>query len=173
MKSLSIYMYMYIWTSTVAQMVKNLPVMQKTWVQSLDQGDPLVKRMVTHSSILAWRIPWAEKPGRLYCPWCHKESDMTDIWSVIDLSFLILARDKMQKKILNNHFIIPQCLSTYLWIQTAEAKGGPHNRLSGKYIGRCYLLITCSSNQTPHPQNLYPLPTLEKLILTCTLKDSW
>jgi len=42
----------------VAQTVKNLPAMQETWVQSLGQEDPLEKGMATHSSILAWRIPW-------------------------------------------------------------------------------------------------------------------
>ena len=46
-------------------MVKNLPVMQKTWVQSLGQEDPMEKGIATHSSILAWRIPWTEEPGRL------------------------------------------------------------------------------------------------------------
>ena len=45
-------------------MVKNLPAMQETWVQSLGWEDPLEKEMVTHSSILAWRIPWTEEPGR-------------------------------------------------------------------------------------------------------------
>ena len=49
----------------MAQRVKRLPAMQETWVQSLDQEDPLEKEMATHSSILAWRIPWTEKPGRL------------------------------------------------------------------------------------------------------------
>ena len=49
----------------VAQMVKNLPAMQETQVQSLGQEDPLEKRMTTPSSILAWRIPWAEEPGKL------------------------------------------------------------------------------------------------------------
>ena len=49
----------------VAQTVKNLPAMQETGVQSLGQEDPLEKRMGTHSSILAWRIPWTEEPGRL------------------------------------------------------------------------------------------------------------
>ena len=51
--------------SLVAQMVKNLHVMQKTWVQSLGQEDPLEKGLATHSSILAWRIPWTEEPGGL------------------------------------------------------------------------------------------------------------
>ena len=49
--------------SLVAQMVKNLPAMQKTPVQSLGQEDPLEKGQATHSSVLAWRIPWMEKPG--------------------------------------------------------------------------------------------------------------
>ena len=48
-----------------AQMVKNLPVMQETWVQSLGWEDSLEKGMATHSSILAWRIPWTEEPGGL------------------------------------------------------------------------------------------------------------
>ena len=46
-------------------MVKCLPAMQKTWVHSLAQEDPLEKEMATHSSILAWKIPWTEEPGRL------------------------------------------------------------------------------------------------------------
>ena len=49
----------------VAQMGKNLPAMQETWVQSLDQEDPLEEEMATHSNILAWRMPWTEEPGRL------------------------------------------------------------------------------------------------------------
>ena len=48
----------------VAQMVKNLPAMQETWVRSLGQEDPLEKGMAIHSSILARRIPWTEEPGR-------------------------------------------------------------------------------------------------------------
>ena len=46
-------------------MVKNLPTIQENRVQSLDQEDPLEKEMATHSSTLAWKIPWAEEPGRL------------------------------------------------------------------------------------------------------------
>ena len=51
--------------TTVVQMVKHLLAMQKTWVQSLDQEDPLEKEMATHSSNPAWRIPQTEKPGGL------------------------------------------------------------------------------------------------------------
>jgi len=49
----------------VAQMVKNLPAMQETWVRSLGQEDPLEKKIATPSSILAWKIPWMEEPGGL------------------------------------------------------------------------------------------------------------
>ena len=52
-------------TSLVAQMVKNLPAMQETQVQFLGWEDPLEKRMATHYSILAWKIPWTEEPGGL------------------------------------------------------------------------------------------------------------
>ena len=51
--------------SLVAQMVKNLPATQETWVRSLGWKDPLEMGTATHSSILAWRIPWTEEPGRL------------------------------------------------------------------------------------------------------------
>ena len=51
--------------SLVAQRLKRLPAMRETRVQSLGQEDPLEKEMATHSSILAWRIPWMEEPGRL------------------------------------------------------------------------------------------------------------
>ena len=51
--------------SLVAQLVKNLPTMWETRVHSLGREDPLEKEMVPHSNILAWRIPWTERPGRL------------------------------------------------------------------------------------------------------------
>ena len=53
------------WAFLVIQTVTNLLVMQEIWVSTLGQKDPLEKGMATHSSILAWRIPWTEKPGRL------------------------------------------------------------------------------------------------------------
>ena len=58
--------------SLVTQMVKNLPAMQETQLRSLGQEDPLEKGIATHSSILAWKILWAEKPGKLYSPWSCK-----------------------------------------------------------------------------------------------------
>ena len=51
--------------SLVAQLVKNLSTVQETWVRFLGWEDPLEKEIATHSSILAWRIPWTEEPGRL------------------------------------------------------------------------------------------------------------
>ena len=62
--------------SLVAQMVKNLSATQETRLQSLGQEDPLENGMATHSSILAWRIPWTEEPGG-FQSMGHKESDMT------------------------------------------------------------------------------------------------
>ena len=54
-----------LWTSLVAQLVKSLPTMLETWVRSLGWEDPLEEGKATHSSILAWRIPWTEEPGGL------------------------------------------------------------------------------------------------------------
>ena len=58
--------------SMVAQMVKNLPAVQETWVRSLGRKYPLEKCMATHSSILTWRIPWTEEPGRLKSMRCQR-----------------------------------------------------------------------------------------------------
>ena len=60
----------------VAQMVKSLPAVQETQLQSLGREDPLEEEMATHSSILAWRIPWTEEPGGLQSMG-RKESGMT------------------------------------------------------------------------------------------------
>ena len=61
---LNIYLFIYVFW-LVAKMAKNPPAMWETWVRCLGQEDPLEKGMVTHSSILAWRITWTEEPGRL------------------------------------------------------------------------------------------------------------
>ena len=58
-------LYIYIWTSLVAQTIRRLPTMRETRFQSLGGEDPLEKEMATHSSILAWKTPWTEEPGRL------------------------------------------------------------------------------------------------------------
>jgi len=59
-------------------MIKNLPAMQETWVQSLGQEDPLEKEMATHSSILAWRIKWTEEPGGLQSMGFQSQTGLTN-----------------------------------------------------------------------------------------------
>ena len=63
-------------------MISHIPACSRVrlWVQSLGQEDPLEEEMAPHSSILAWKIPWAQEPGGLCSSWGHKESDMTDDW---------------------------------------------------------------------------------------------
>ena len=73
-------------------MIKNLPAMQEPWVPSLGREDPLEKEMATHSTTLAWKIPWTEEPGRLQSMG-HKESDTTerlDVTSQVLFDFLLL-----------------------------------------------------------------------------------
>ena len=65
MKPNTKYVCNYTGASLVAQVVKNMPAIQETQVQSLGREDPLEKGMATHSSILAWKIPWTEEPGGL------------------------------------------------------------------------------------------------------------
>ena len=65
--SLHVFKLYFLQISLMAQRLKHLPPMQETWVQSLGREDPLEKEMATHSSILAWRIPWTEEPCRLQC----------------------------------------------------------------------------------------------------------
>ena len=73
-----LFPYKALGTCLVAQMVKNLPTMQETWVHSLGQEDHLEKEMATHSIILSWRILWTEEPGGLH-PWGPKELDTTEL----------------------------------------------------------------------------------------------
>ena len=63
--------------SLMAQRLKRLPAVWKTWVRSLGWEDPVEKEMANHSSILAWRIPWPEEPGKLQSM-VSQESDMTE-----------------------------------------------------------------------------------------------
>ena len=74
-------------------MIKRLPTMWVTRVQSLSREDPLEKEMATHSSILAWKIPWTEGQRSLvgYSPWGRKELDMTEQLHFTSLLILVLA----------------------------------------------------------------------------------
>ena len=72
----------YMWASLVAQRLERLPPMPETRVQSLGGEDPLEKEMVTHSSILAWRIQWMEKPGRLQSTGLQSWTQLNDFTSL-------------------------------------------------------------------------------------------
>ena len=67
----------YSWASLVTQKVKNPPAMWETWVRSLGWEDPLEKGMATHSTSLAWTIPWTEEPGGLQCMGLHRVGQAT------------------------------------------------------------------------------------------------
>ena len=91
-------------TSLVAQTVKRLPIMRETWVRSLGQEDSLEKEMVTHSSILAWKIPWTEERGRLHSmgsqrvDWVtslHFLQNNNTLWNLSGISSIVLSPDSL------------------------------------------------------------------------------
>ena len=90
------------WASLVAEMVKNLPAVQETWVLSLGEEDPLEKGMAIHSSILVWKILWTEEPGGLQSMGSH--SDGQDWATDNSTSFSSLA-----------HICSPTCISCQAW----------------------------------------------------------
>ena len=79
----NLLLFYSLWASLVAQLAKNLPAVQETRVRSLGWKDPLEKEMATHSSNLAWRIPWTEEPVGIQSI-RHKESNMTECLSMED-----------------------------------------------------------------------------------------
>ena len=81
--------------SLVAQMVKRLPTMRETRVQSLGWEDPLKKRMVTHSSILSWEIPWTEELLG-YSPWSRKELDTAERLKLSLFSLFVLLNAEFE-----------------------------------------------------------------------------
>ena len=111
--------------SLLAQMVKNSPSMQETWVWSLGQEDTLEKEMATHSSILAWRIPWREKPGG-YQLWGCRESDMT-----VQLSLSLFIKDAP--------FVSARLPHTY-WQRHLRST---HFISSGLYKWQCFQSCDC------------------------------
>ena len=78
-------------TSLVAQMVKRLPAMQEIWVRSLGQEDPLEKEMATHSSTLAWKIPWMDEPGRLQSMGSHSQIKLSNFTLTYALYYISVA----------------------------------------------------------------------------------
>ena len=75
----------------VAQRLKSLPAMRETWVRSLGQEDPLEKKMATHSSILAWRIPWMEESGGLPSTESQSRAWLSDLTNYTSETILIKA----------------------------------------------------------------------------------
>ena len=113
-KSLIHYELILTWPSLVAQMVKNLPAVQETQVRFLRWKDPLEKGMATHSSILAWRIPWTEQPDGLWSMG-YKESDMTEGLRQDILTWLYQQRPFFQ---IRPHSQLPGVrTSTCLWVR--------------------------------------------------------
>ena len=76
----------------MAQAVQNLPAMQESWVHSLGWEDSLEKAMATHSSILAWRIPWMEEPGSLQSMGSQSRTRLSDFTSYIHKRYLFFIR---------------------------------------------------------------------------------
>ena len=72
------YPLQYFWASVVVQLVQNPPAMQDTWVQSLGWEDPLEKGKATHSSILAWGVPWTEEPDGLQSMWLQSQTQLSN-----------------------------------------------------------------------------------------------
>ena len=104
--------------SLVAQIAKNLPAMQETWIRSWGQEDPLDKEMATHFTIFAWEIPWTEEPGRL-SPWGCKQSDT-------------IERLKLP---LHSHIISRESETRY-YFGTTLALTDARDRATGRGIGR-------------------------------------
>ena len=102
-------------------MVKNLPAMWETQVQSLGWGDPLEKGMPTHSSILAWRIPWTEEPGRLQSMGLQRVRHDWVTNTPLYLNGLNMHR-KLQwtliKLIINQKYMAPKIASTKIFMAT-------------------------------------------------------
>ena len=81
----SLSLSVFIMASLVVQMVKRLPARRKTWVRSLGQADPLEKEMATHSSSLAWKIPWMEEPGGLQSMGLQSQTQLSDFCGSLGL----------------------------------------------------------------------------------------
>ena len=99
---------LYFCTSLVAQMVKNWPAMQETWVRSQGWDNPLEKEMATHSSILAWRIPWTEDPGGLQSMGSQRVRHdwATFTWAIVPLWFQELV-NALICSIYTDHVVFP------------------------------------------------------------------
>ena len=89
------YPLQYYWASLVSQTVKNPPAMQETWVPSVGWEDPLEEGIATHSSIPAWRIPWAEEPGGLQSV---ESQRVRHDWVTFTFTFCVHRQDKEKEE---------------------------------------------------------------------------
>ena len=140
------WLYGRSWASLVAQMVKNLPGMQKTWIQSLGQKDLLKKGMATHSSILAWRIPWTEEPGRLQSSGCNK-LDMTEQltltrWLMLGVCLVCKKPPNYLPKGLD-HLAFPLAMSKCSCCSTSSEAFVIVSVLDSSYFNRCVGIFHC------------------------------
>ena len=131
--------------SLVAQRLKHLPGMWETWVQSLGREDPLEKEMATHSSTLAWRIPWREEPGRLQSmgsqrvghDWVASLTSLTYVKKRVWNSGRAISQEKKKIKCesgFSRTFILDRAsmwLNTYPW---RERKRGEMEGKEGKFL---------------------------------------
>ena len=109
-----INLYYCFWASLVAQRLKHLPGMWETWVRSLGQKDPLEKEMATHSSTLAWRIPWREEPGRLQSMGSQRVGHnwVTSLTSLTIVSFISFSFISAQISMISFLLLICCCCSS-------------------------------------------------------------
>ena len=143
--------------SLVAQRLKHLPAMRETWVRSLSREDVLEKEMAIHSSILAWRIPWAEEPGGLQS-WGHRVGHdfiFTIFYNDQKVIFLLMFPEGTYMKF--------KCLSQHLppaprpTCSLSEQKGAPNLYLEPEACWNACMLLSavrghtqCQSNPTQY-----------------------
>ena len=155
--------------SLVARMVKNLPAVQETWVQSLGWEDPLEEGMTTHSSILAWRIPWTEELAG-YNPCSRKESDTNErlsaaqgrqsklnVYSLKQKLYLTTNnKDRRPQKEIQKHLKLSKKWGLPWWYSgwesTCQRRGHGSDPWSGKIphaLGQLSLFTTTTELRSP------------------------
>ena len=155
----------HLWAYLVAQVVKIRPTMQETWVQSLGWEDALEEGMATHSSILAWRIPWTEEPGGV--------QSITSFISPLygkQMEFIWITPERCITSSLPSifFFFLMQNLNTVLWKSTRKGEMGPDEGAlfpSGTQRQLLFLkkYIFCLFIYLSMPGSSYAIPNTEKV----------
>ena len=143
--------------SLVAQLVKNLPVMWETWVQSLGWEDPLEKEMAAHSSILAWRIPWTEEPGGLQSmgsqrvghDWATKTTDNGVCVECISCSVVSDSSRPHVPPGSSVHTILQAAILEWVAIPFSRGPFGPRDRAWVSCIPSWFFTIWASTREAP------------------------